>query len=248
MDEEICILGVDDRPGNLIALEAVLETLGVTFVKAYSGREALSYVLIHEFALILMDAQMPGMDGFETAERIRKNKRTEQIPIIFVTAIHKERQHVFRGYDAGAVDYLFKPLEIDILRSKVSVFIELFRQKQRLRKKNMELESANARIISQQDALLEKERREAIFQMAGATADELNSPLMTLMGNIDLMRMNREKSDRDEVYHKRIYMAALKIAEIVEKIRCIQQQIDRHSASGEQAIEDFLKKMKDSSN
>ncbi|EKD38190.1 MAG: multi-sensor hybrid histidine kinase [uncultured bacterium] len=152
-DEQICVLGVDDRPGNLVALEAVLETLGITFVRAYSGREALEYVLKKEFALILLDVQMPDMDGFETASLMRSNRKTEHIPIIFVTAINFQPKHVFKGYDTGAVDYLFKPIDPHILRSKVKVFIELFRQKEILKYKALELEKANRYILAQQRAL-----------------------------------------------------------------------------------------------
>src|SRR3989339_1105773 len=104
MDEPIKILGVDDRPKNLLALEAVLEELDICFVKAHSGQEALEYVFRQEFALILLDVQMPEMDGFETASLIRSNKRSEHIPIIFVTAISFEKKHVFKGYDVSAVD------------------------------------------------------------------------------------------------------------------------------------------------
>lgn len=144
-DEEICILGVDDRHGNLVALEAVLEIFGVTFVKAYSGKEALAHVSVRRFALILMDTQMPEMDGFETAETIRREMATEPIPIIFVTAINKEQKYVLRGYEAGGVDYMFKPLDVKILRSKVRVFIDLFKHKLELEKKIQRLEKANGR-------------------------------------------------------------------------------------------------------
>ncbi len=152
-DEQIYVLGVDDRPGNLVALEAVLATLGITMVKAHSGQEALAHVLQTEFALILMDVQMPDMDGFETASLMRGNRKTEHIPIIFVTAINFEQKQVFKGYDTGAVDYLFKPIDPHILRSKVRVFIELFRQKEILKHKAAELEKANRRILAQQRAL-----------------------------------------------------------------------------------------------
>lgn len=159
MDERIKILGVDDRPQNLLALEAVLEELDICFTKAHSGQEALEYVLKQDFALILMDVQMPDMDGFETAALIRGNKRSEHIPIIFVTAISFEKKYVFKGYDVSAVDYLFKPIDPVILRSKVKVFIELFRQKEILREKALELGRANLRILEQQKELKKSEIR-----------------------------------------------------------------------------------------
>ncbi len=119
------ILLVDDRPENLLALEAVLEPLGQNLVRAHSGEEALRHLLADDFAVILLDVQMPGIDGFETAEYIKRLERTSHIPIIFLTAISKEERHVFRGYETGAVDYLFKPFDPTILRSKVAVFVEL---------------------------------------------------------------------------------------------------------------------------
>jgi PAS domain S-box-containing protein len=120
------VLLVDDQPENLLALEAVLKPLGLRTVRANSGEEALRKLLQDDFAVILLDVQMPGMDGFETAELIKTRERTQHIPIIFLTAIDKERQQVFRGYSVGAVDYLFKPFDPDVLRSKVGVFVDLY--------------------------------------------------------------------------------------------------------------------------
>jgi len=126
------LLLVDDRRENLIALEAILEPLGQNLVKAESGFEALRHLLTKDFALILLDVQMPELDGFETAKLIKQRERTRGIPIIFLTAISKEPQNVFEGYSAGAVDYIFKPFDPDILRSKVSVFIDLHRKTEEL--------------------------------------------------------------------------------------------------------------------
>jgi len=120
------ILLVDDEPKNLTTLEAVLASEGRNLVAATSGREALRYVLQDEFAVVLLDVHMPEMDGFETAELIKTRERTQHIPIMFLTAIDKERQQVFRGYSVGAVDYLFKPFDPDVLRSKVGVFVDLY--------------------------------------------------------------------------------------------------------------------------
>jgi PAS domain S-box-containing protein len=126
-DRRPAILLVDDRPENLVALEAVLAPLECRLVKATSGAEALKRLLDDDFAVILLDVQMPELDGFETAEYIKRRERTRTIPIIFVTAISKEEHHVFRGYEAGAVDYVFKPYDPVVLRSKVAVFVELWR-------------------------------------------------------------------------------------------------------------------------
>lgn len=121
------ILLVDDRPENLVALEAALEGIGEELVLATSGKEALRHLLNDDFAAVLLDVKMPDMDGFETAELIRSRPRSRQIPIIFLTA-YRSDAHLFRGYDLGAVDFLFKPIIPEILRSKVSVFVELSRK------------------------------------------------------------------------------------------------------------------------
>jgi PAS domain S-box-containing protein len=120
------ILLVDDSSENLVSLEATLEGLGQELVSARSGLEALRYLLNDDFAAILLDVKMPGLDGFETAELIRSRKRSRHTPILFLTA-YKNDEHLFRGYDLGAVDYLFKPIVPEILRSKVGVFVELSR-------------------------------------------------------------------------------------------------------------------------
>ena len=127
------ILLVDDRPENLLALEAILASLGQELVRATSGEEALRALLADEYAVILLDVQMPGMDGFETAAHIKRRERTRDIPIIFLTAINREPQHAFRGYSTGAVDYLAKPFDPWVLRAKVAVFVDLFRKNQQLR-------------------------------------------------------------------------------------------------------------------
>lgn len=135
MSKEQNILIVDDHFENLVALEAILEDVDCTLLKAMSGNEALSILLKHEVALVLLDVQMPGMDGFEVAELMRKNSRTRMVPIIFVTAISKEAKYVSRGYDVGAIDYMFKPLNPEILRHKARFFLDLDTQKRRLEEK-----------------------------------------------------------------------------------------------------------------
>ena len=137
--EAIEILLVDDRPENLLALEAILEPLGHRLVRATSGEEALRALLEREFAVILLDVQMPGMSGFETAKMVKSRERTRYIPIIFLTAISKDEEYVFQGYEAGAVDYMSKPFQPGILRSKVQVFVEMERQRRRLIEQEQQL-------------------------------------------------------------------------------------------------------------
>src|SRR4051812_9663333 len=133
MTDKASILIVDDRPEKLLALEAVLEDLGQNVIRAYSGREALRHVLAHDFAVILLDVNMPGMDGFETAQLIRQRKGSEHTPIIFITAFGDEML-ASRGYSLGAVDYITTPVLPDVLRSKVGVFVELFRKSEQVRR------------------------------------------------------------------------------------------------------------------
>ncbi len=133
------ILMVDDRPENLLALEAILHGLGHELVKASSGEEALKRLLIDDFALILLDVQMPNMDGFETAMHIKQRERTRDVPILFLTAIDGESHQAFRGYAAGAVDYLSKPFDPWVLRAKVGVFVELYERRRYLASQTDEL-------------------------------------------------------------------------------------------------------------
>lgn len=132
MVEKARILLVDDRPENLTALEAILSSLDQILVRASSGEEALKELLKDDFAVILLDVQMPGMDGFETASHIKRREKTKDVPIIFLTVSH-DPHHAFRGYASGAVDYLAKPFDPWVLRAKVSVFVDLYRKNRQLR-------------------------------------------------------------------------------------------------------------------
>jgi len=157
------ILMVDDRVENLVALEAILQPLGHVLVRAGSGEEALRQVLLQDFAVILLDVQMPGMNGFETAQLIKSRERSQATPIIFLTAISKEEEYVFEGYSAGAVDYLFKPFNPEILRSKVGVFVELYLKTVQLRRQDELLREGERREVElrHRAQLLESEARYA---------------------------------------------------------------------------------------
>jgi CheY-like chemotaxis protein len=176
------ILLVDDRPENLLALEAILVSLGQTLVRASSGEEALKALLADDYAVILLDVQMPGMDGFETAAHIKRRERTKDIPIIFLTAINREPQHAFRGYSAGAVDYLAKPFDPWVLRAKVGVFVELYRKNRQLREQaallagqvaglgDPEVVEDVARHVADVEAQLDGDGGDAIVDMPGLVA------------------------------------------------------------------------------
>ncbi len=159
MDERVDVLIVDDERINLRLLEGVLKVFDLNIITVTSGKEALDLLHSHDFALVLLDVMMPEMDGFTTAEKIRENKVTKNIPIIFITAISKEQRHVFRGYELGAVDYLFKPVEPNILKSKVNTFVELHRKKRGLEDATRRLEATVEELQASQKALEESERR-----------------------------------------------------------------------------------------
>lgn len=201
------ILLVDDRPENLFVLESLIDGPDVELVKAGSGNEALAKVLDHDFALVLLDVQMPGMDGYEVAELMRGNRQTQNIPIIFVTAKNKEQANIFKGYDSGAVDYLFKPLEPVILKGKVGVFLELYRQRMELEYKTRELdkrlsdlqelkhllEETNEKLthLSKMDGLtgiLNRRSFEELFREEWQRGWRTRQPLSVLLVDIDFFK------------------------------------------------------------
>src|SRR5260221_6154777 len=165
------ILIVDDRADKLLALEAVLGSLGQNLVQARSGKEALRHLLKQDFAVILLDVSMPSMDGFETAALIRQRPSSEHTPIIFVTSIGNSENHISRGYSLGAVDYLLTPIVPEILRAKVSVFVELHRQTELVKLQGEQLrrleESRHQREMAEVADRLETEtRRNRFFTLA----------------------------------------------------------------------------------
>jgi diguanylate cyclase (GGDEF)-like protein/PAS domain S-box-containing protein len=175
-ESNINILIVDDRPENLVALEALLEAPRVNLIKCLSGEEALKYVLKEECALILLDVQMPGLDGYETARIIKSRERSRDTPIIFVTAINKEPEHVYFGYSLGAIDYLFKPFDPDVLKSKVDQLIKLYlsakeiqNQAALLLEKTKALELANQELFR---LTFELQKSEALHRLVGETSSD----------------------------------------------------------------------------
>lgn len=172
------ILIVDDLEENLLALDALLRREGVQVLQARSGDDALEILLNTDVALALLDVQMPGMDGFQLAEFMRGNTRTRHIPIIFVTAGSADRQRRFRGYETGAVDFIQKPIEPDVLRSKVEVFVDLYDYRREVVRQRDELD-AHAR------ALTEADRRKNEF--LAVLGHELRNPLMALQAGLQLL-------------------------------------------------------------
>ena len=198
------ILLVDDLPENLLSLEALLRREDVHLLKARSGDAALELLLTQDVALALLDVQMPGMDGFELAEFMRGTERTRHVPIIFVTAGTADSQRRFRGYEAGAVDFIQKPIEADVLRSKVSVFLDLYRQRRQIAAQRDELAAAS-------EALREADRRKDEF--LAILAHELRNPVAALDAGLRLLKKHGpgETADmiRERMGHQVFHLARL---------------------------------------
>ena len=204
--DPIKILVVDDRPDNLLSIESILERESYTIVKANSGRAALKILLKeYDFSLILMDVQMPDMNGFETAALIYERERLKDIPIIFITA-HNEDEAIFRGYKVGAVDFIYKPVNPELLRIKVGLFVELYRKTQSLIAQEQKLLNTNA---SLQREIVEREASELKVR-------ELNRQL--IQNNMHLKTVN-EELDRFA------YIASHDLQEPLRKIRVFSDMI-----------------------
>jgi DNA-binding response OmpR family regulator len=172
----INILMVDDEPANLLALEAVLESLGENLVRANSGEEALRQLIFKDFAVILLDVMMPGMNGFETAALIRARDRSRHTPIIFLTAMGKTEPEMFQGYALGAIDYIMKPFGPAVLRSKVSVLIDLHRKTEEVTRLSEDLSrKANELVIINMKLALENEKHERALKELRSSEESLKA-------------------------------------------------------------------------
>ncbi|MEO6404532.1 MAG: response regulator [Ferruginibacter sp.] len=223
------ILLVDDRPDNLFSIETILEQDGYIFVKANSGRQALKILLKeYDFALILMDVNMPVLNGLETAALIYERDKLKNIPIIFITA-HNEDENIFRGYKAGAVDYIYKPINPELLRAKVAVFIDLYKKNYRLQVQEQKLKAANE--------TLEKEIEERI--KSEEQVKELNKQLME---NIIQLKASNEELDHFA------YIASHDLQEPLRKIRTFSDiLITRYKPDLDETAEEYLTKIEKAS-
>ena len=196
------VLAVDDVQENLQVLGAVLGEMNLRLLTAASGPDALEHLLQHEVALALVDVQMPGMSGFELAELMRGTDRTRHVPIIFVTAAAPERGRIFRGYEAGAVDFLFKPIEPHLLRSKVGVFIELYRQRQLL-----------ARQLEEHRQLVRTAE-----MMTGVLGHDLRNPLSAIVSAAEALRITAPHDQQVQKLARTILSSSARMRRLVEQL------------------------------
>ena len=244
---DVSILVVDDREDNLFSIEAILEKDKYNIVKANSGRAALEILLTqHNFSLILMDVQMPDLNGFETATIIYERDILKNIPIIFITAYSKDDDHIFKGYKTGGVDYIYKPINPDLLRVKVSVFVELYRKNLQLQLQEKKLLTANRSLqkeiedrkisedkvqqlieqLIQNNAHL-KQMNEELDQFAYMASHDLQEPLRKIQMFSDKILLRKDQDGESEKYFSKIISASRRMQSLINNLL----EFSRHSVS-----------------
>ncbi|OLD08488.1 MAG: hypothetical protein AUI90_06955 [Deltaproteobacteria bacterium 13_1_40CM_3_69_14] len=233
------VLLVDDRPENLLALEGVLKPLGARLVKARSGEDALLHLLRETFAVILLDVQMPRLDGLQTAELIKQREQTRHIPIIFITALSRETAYIFKGYEQGAVDYLLKPIDPEILRAKVRVFCDLFVRGEMIRMRSVESDAKDvflADVIHELKTPLAAAKAQAqlaLHQLGDRRTDATTARSLRLISR-QIDRLNRLVGDlleasRLEAGAVELQTSQFDLSALLEEMRNRMQPLgDRH--------------------
>ncbi|WP_028238131.1 hybrid sensor histidine kinase/response regulator [Stutzerimonas azotifigens] len=230
--DEANLLIVDDLPENLLALNALLQAPGLKVHQAESAEEALELLLRHEFALAILDVQMPGMDGFQLAELMRGTERTKHIPIVFVSAAGRELNYAFKGYESGAVDFMHKPLDAHTVRSKVNVFVDLYLNRKRLDRQLEALEQSRR----EQEVLLDELRStQAELENAVRMRDdfmsivshELKTPLNTLILEVQLRKLQMSREHFEPFGKERLQQMVEKDERQIQSlIRLIDDMLD----------------------
>ena len=222
---KINILMVDDEPSNLVALEATLESLGQNLVKASSGKAALRHLLEEDFGLILLDVQMPEMNGIETAVAIRERERSRHIPVIFLTAQLNTDDIMFKGYSAGAVDFLTKPLQPGILKAKVEVFVELAMVRQRLQAEIKERTRIAAEVSNLNNELAAKNKElletvEELESYSYSISHDMRAPLRAMHGfsQILLEECATELSQEHQGHLRKISSGAARLDQLIQDV------------------------------
>ena len=232
LGERAKILIVDDQPDNLLSAEAVLESLGEEIVLAQSGREALKKLLKDDFAVIVLDVMMPGMDGIETATLIRSRERSQCTPIIFLTALGRSEEYLFRGYDVGAVDYLTKPVVPQVLRAKVAVFVELEKKRRQLElrtrdlEREIELRERAEREVQKLNGHLERRVQELsdvnreLEAFSYSVSHDLRAPLSRIAGFSQALLESYagQLDDTGRLYLDRIHASSQRVCELVDEL------------------------------
>jgi two-component system, sensor histidine kinase and response regulator len=247
-EERVNILLVDDQPANLLALEAMLQGLDQNLIKADSGREALKWLLSNECAVILLDVKMPDMDGFETAALIRQRDRSRDTPIIFLTAADKTHTEAVRGYAVGAVDYMVKPVVPEFVRSKVSVFVELAKKSELLRRQTEQLREGeqSARRLAEARAQLVEElehKNQELESFSYAVSHDLRAPLRRIESfSRAVLESQDQRLDPDgRRYFDRIQEASRQMAQLIDDVLHLskvtraelrQQEVDLSALAG----------------
>jgi signal transduction histidine kinase len=231
INHTVKILLVDDKKENLLSLQVILAGQGYEFVEAASGKEALRILLkSQDFAIILMDVQMPIMDGFETAELIRQSDKLKHVPIIFLTANMNTSEYIFKGYQAGAVDYMIKPLSSEILKAKVTVFAELHRKNHELSVKEEQMKALNIEILAankeleQQNQEIEKQANELriankeLESFTYISSHDLQEPLRKIQTYASMIRENEQLSETGKYHFDRVWNAAERMRQLIESL------------------------------
>jgi two-component system, sensor histidine kinase and response regulator len=245
------VLVVDDRPDNLLAVEAVLDPLDVAVIRANSGKEALRHLLTADVAVILLDVQMPELDGYETARLIKARARTQNIPIIFLTARDKAIEHELDAYDTGAVDYLSKPFAPEVLRTKVQVFVDLYlqartidEQRALLERRLHERDEAEAALRAQ---TIELERSNAeLERFAFVASHDLREPLQVTAGFLELLRARVGAGDADAALLAERAVAGIDgMSRLVDDLLSYSRASTGEQRTSELDLEDLLAEIKD---
>jgi two-component system sensor histidine kinase/response regulator len=241
------ILLVDDRRENLLALEAVLAPLHQNLVRAGSGEEALAELLRRDFAVILLDVHMPGLDGFQTAQLIRQRERNRTVPIIFITAVSHEREHHLRGYESGAVDYITKPFDPHMLRAKVAVFLELHEKTRLLAAQTAELRQRirerdlAQRALARRTGELARSNTE-LDQFVQVVSHDLQEPLRTLIGFLTLLRERLADANDSEAHElsERALAGAERMRGLIQDLVRYSQEASTEVPQGSVSLADVL--------